>query len=57
MEEENDKMETETPKEEEATPTIITVNVKTPKEKKSIKSRRQNSSKFGVISVLNLNLV
>ena len=45
MEEENDKMEAETPKEEEATPTIITVNVKTPKEKKSIKIDEKASIK------------
>ena len=45
MEEKNDKMEAETPKEEEVTPTIITVNVKTPKEKKSIKIDEKASIK------------
>lgn len=45
MDAEKDKMETETPKEETVTNTIITVNVKTPKEKKAIKIDEKASIK------------
>ena len=45
MEAEKDKMETETSKEETVTNTIITVNVKTPKEKKAIKIEENASIK------------
>ena len=49
MEEEN-KMETEVPKEETEEDTMITVNVKTPKEKKAIKINDKASINARIVS-------